>query len=183
MYSANSFSTKGLLFPKCISGAKVLSHHVTSVKRWKGSLQQSDSFPTNKRNNIKKTKNANLYSPFFSFNQFVLCALSHSFSCRQSEKWNICWSESSVRNYFFVLHYIPLRRLTWNNMLCGHVQVLKTEDTLDQSNTFFKTFDLWVTYQKQTSGHFERISANITTHNNITLILKKMFTSTFDHFL
>ena len=47
----------------------------------------------------------------------------------------------------------------------------------NQPNTFFKTFHLWVAYQKEAFGHFEGISANITTHNLITLILEKIFTS------
>ena len=49
----------------------------------------------------------------------------------------------------------------------------KMEDTLKQPNTFFKTFHLWVAYQKEAFGHFEGISANITTHNLI-------ITSNFD---
>ena len=59
----------------------------------------------------------------------------------------------------------------------------KTEIILNHSNTFFKTFELWVENPKKASGHFEGILANISTHNLIILILKKEFTSNFDDFL
>ena len=66
---------------------------------------------------------------------------------------------------------------------CWRIQVRKTKNAFIHSNTFFKTFELWVENQKKASGHFAGILANISTHNLIILILKKEFTSHFDDFL
>ena len=171
---------------------------MTSFKQWKSSLHPSDSFPTNKRNVIKKTQT---FIHFFFFqincNQFALCTLSRSFCCRQSKKSSICWKSSKLNgnlkknvevntlfdttsSYFKMMRW---RRLNSVTILCTHIQVNKRRSILNQLNTFFKRFHLWVAYQKEAFGHFEGISANIITHNLITLILKKIFMSTFDHFL